>query len=434
MGIVPITIILFGGMVILLFMGVPAVFAIGGMSIILTFLLRGPTALYTVASTTYGTMTDVTLLAIPMFTLMASFLIKSGIADRLFQALSYWLSGISGGLAIVTIIVSTVLAMCGGFGPGIITMCLIAIPAMLKRGYNKSLTLGSVIAGGLLGDVIPPSTIMIIFGFINRLSVGKLFIAGIIPGLILALSHVLNIWLRCRLNPKLAPRVAGDITWNMRLLSLREVILPVVLVFTILGSIFLGIATPTEAASVGALGALLCCVVNRTICWKLVREAGKETFKITGVVLWIMIAATFFGVFYTSVGARELILELVLTLPVNPWVIIGGMQIILIVLGMFLDDYAIVIIVSPIFLPIATTLGFDPIWFAIVFILNMQLAELSPPFGWALIVVRAMTNPKEITTGEIWRAVPPFALIQLLALIMVIVVPSLALWLPDKMI
>ena len=433
MGIELITVILFGGMVALLFMGVPAVFAIGSISLLLTLLLRGPIALYTLATTAYGTITNVTLLAIPMFTLMATLLIYSGITDRLFQALSYWLSGIRGGLAIVTIVVCTALAMCGGFGPGIITMSLVAIPAMLKRGYDKSLALGSVMAGGLLGDVIPPSIIMIIFAFMTRISVGKLFIAGIIPGLILAFLQMLYILLRCRLNPKLAPRVAEDVTWKMRLVSLKEVILPVLLVFSVLGSIFLGIATPTEAAGVGALGALLCCVVNRTISRKLIRDAGKETFKIIGMVMWIMIAATFLGVLYTSVGARELLLDLVLSLPVNPWVILIGMQIILLILGMFLDDYAIVIIVAPIFMPIATAVGFDPLWFAIVFILNMMLAELSPPFGWALLIVKGCTDPKEVTTAQIWRAVPPFFLIYLFVMFMVIVFPLLAIWLPGKM-
>jgi len=433
MGIELITIILFGGMVALLFMGVPVVFAIGGISLVLTLLLRGPIALYTVVTTTYGTMTSIMLLAIPMFTLMATLLVHSGIADRLFQALSYWLSGIRGGLAVVTLGVCTALAMCSGFGPSIITMSLIAIPAMLKRGYDKSLALGSVMAGGILAPVIPPSIIMIIFAFMTRLSVGKLFIAGIVPGFILAFSHTLYIMLRCRLNPKLAPRVAEDVTWKMRVLSLREVILPVLLILSVLGSIFLGIATPTEAAGVGALGALLCCIINRTFSRKVARDAGKEAFNIIGMVMWVMISATLLGVFYTSVGARELILELVLSWGVSPWVILIGMQIILIILGMFLDDFCIVIIVAPIFMPIAIALGFDPIWFAMVFILNMMLAELSPPFGWALLMVRGCTDPKEVTTGQIWRAVPPFFLIQLLVMILVIAFPPLALWLPGKM-
>jgi len=268
MGIELITVLLFGGMALLLFFGVPAVFAIGGVSIVLTFWIGGTNALYTLATTTFQQITSMTLLAIPMFVLMANLLIESGIADRLFQSLSYWLSGIRGSLAIVTVLVSTALAMCGGFGPGIITMSLIAIPAMFKRNYDKSLALGSVMAGGVLGDIIPPSIIMILFGYITRLSIGKLFMAGIIPGLMLAISYVLYIVIRCRLQPNLAPKVTEQVTWKIRWVSLKAVILPAALVFIMLGAIFRGIATPTEAAAFGATGALLCCFINRTVSWK----------------------------------------------------------------------------------------------------------------------------------------------------------------------
>ena len=427
-----ITVILFGGMALLLFFGVPAAFAIGGLSVILTLWLCGTKGLYTVATTAYGQITGMTLMAIPMFVLMANILVHSGIADRLFQALSYWLSGIRGSLAIVSVLVCTALAMCGGFGPGIITMSIIAIPAMLKRNYNKSLALGSVMAGGVLGDIIPPSIIMIIFAFITRLSVGKLFMAGIVPGFLLASSYVLYIFIRCRLQPELAPRVAEDVTWKMRWVSLKEVILPALLVVIVLGTIFLGIATPTEAAGVGALGAVICCFINRSFNWKMIRESCLETMKITGLVLWILIAATLFGVFYTSVGAQKFILDIVLTLPVSPWLVLAGMQIILIILGMFMDDFAIVIIAAPVFFPIAVSLGFDPIWFAIVFIINMEIAYLTPPFGWALIMVKSVAPP-EITTAHIWRSVPPFLAIKFFIWTMVIIFPQLALWLPGIM-
>lgn len=427
-----VTIILFGGMALLLFFGVPAAFAIGGLSVILTLWLWGTKGLYTVATTTYGQITSVTLLAIPMFVLMANLLVHSGIADRLFQALSYWLSGIRGSLALVSVGVCTALAMCGGFGPGIITMSLIAIPAMLKRSYDRSLALGSVIAGGVLGDLIPPSIIMIVFAFITRLSIGQLFMAGVIPGFMLAFLHMLSILIRCRFNPKLAPRVAEDVTWKMRWVSLRAVVLPAALIIIVLGTIFLGIATPTEAAGVGAFGALLCCVINRSISRKMVTESCLETIKITGMVIWILIAATLFGVFYTSVGARDLMLDLVLALPVSPYIVLIGMQVILLILGMFMDDFAIVIICAPIFFPIAVSLGFDPIWFAIVFIINMEIAYLTPPFGWALIMVKGVAPP-EITTADVWRSAPPFLANMFLILIAVIVFPQLALWLPSIM-
>jgi len=431
-GIELITLILFGGMVLLLFMGVPVVFAIGGLSAGLTLWLEGPKALYTLASTTFQQVTSMGLLAIPMFVLMANLLIHSGIADRLYQTMSYWLSGVRGSLAVVSVGVSTSLAMCGGFGPGIITMSLIAIPAMLRRNYDKSLALGSVMAGGILGPIIPPSVMMIVFGFVTRLSTGKLFIAGIIPGFIAAGSFVLYILIRCHLNPEQGPTVTEEVTWKMRWVSLGAVILPALLVIGMLSIIFMGIATPTEAAGVGATGALLCCVVNRTISWKMIRESCLETIKVTGMVVWLMIAANLFRVFFTSVGARTLIIDIVLALPVSPWVILVGMQVILLILGMFMDDWAIIVICAPIFFPIAVNLGFEPVWFAMVFLLNMVIAYLTPPFGWALILTKAL-SPPDITTRDVWRSAPPFLAILVLVMILVILFPKLALWLPSKM-
>ena len=287
-------------------------------------------------------------------------------------------------------------------------------------------------AGGVLGDIIPPSIIMIVFAFITRLSIGQLFMAGVIPGFMCAFTHMLSISIRCYLNPKLAPRVAEEVTWKMRWLSLREVILPVALVLMVLGTIFLGIATPTEAAGVGALGALLCCFINRTISWKMVKESCLETIKITGMVIWILIAATLFGVLYTSVGAQTLILNTVQALPVNPWIVLAGMQLILLILGCFMDDYAIVIICAPIFYPIAISLGFDPTWFAIVFIINMEIAYLTPPFGWALIIMKGVAPPG-ITTGHVWRAAPLFIANMVIVWILVILFPQLATWLPGMM-
>jgi len=431
-GIELITLILFGGMVLLLFMGVPAVFALGGLSVGLTLCLEGPKALYTLASTTFQQVTSMGLLAIPMFVLMANLLIHSGIADRLYKTMSYWLSGVRGSLAVVSVGVSTSLAMCGGFGPGIITMSLIAIPAMLKRDYDKSLALGSGMAGGILGPIIPPSVMMIVFGFVTRVSTGKLFIAGIIPGFIAAGSFVLYILIRCHFNPELGPRVTEEVTWKMRWVSLGAVILPALLVIGMLSVIFMGIATPTEAAGVGATGALLCCVINRTISWKMIRESCLETIKVTGMVIWLMIAANLFRVFFTRVGARTLIIDIVLALPVSPWVILVGMQVILLILGMFMDDWAIIVICAPIFFPIAVNLGFEPVWFAMVFLLNMVIAYLTPPFGWALILTKAL-SPPDITTRDVWRSAPPFLVILILVMILVILFPQLTLWLPSKM-
>ena len=427
-----VTFLLFGGLVFLLALGVPVVFALGGISVVITYMMGDAADLYIVATTTYRQITDPTLITIPLFLLMGNFLLHSGISDRMFVSLNHWLSGVRGGLAIVSIGVCVALAMCGGFGPGILTMGLIAVPAMLKHSYNKSLALGSVMAGGVLGEIIPPSIIMIIFAYISRISIGKLFFGGAIPGFLTACLYIVYITVRCHLNPQLAPKSSEEITWKIRWVSLKEIVLPALLIFLVLGSIFLGIATPTEAAGVGAMGAFIICIIYGKLSLKVISESCMDTLKISGMALWILVAATLFGVVYTSAGAQSMVMDIVQGLDMNRWFILAAMQIMLIVFGAFMDDYAVVTICAPIFVPIAVSLGFDPIWFSIIFILNMQVAYLTPPFGWALILMKAVA-PENIHTKEIWRAVPPFVLIQLLVLIIVMLFPQLALWLPENM-
>jgi tripartite ATP-independent transporter DctM subunit len=426
------TLMLFGGLLVLLALGVPVVFALGGISVLITFMIGGPDDLYVVATTTYRELTDPGLITIPLFLLMGNFLIHSGISDRLFRALNHWLSGLRGGLAIVSVGVCVALAMCGGFGPGILTMGLIAVPAMLKQHYNKSLALGCVMAGGVLGEIIPPSIIMIIFAYISRISIGKIFFGGAIPGFITASLYVLYILVICYLKPGLAPRLTEKTSWKTRWTSLKDIVLPALLVVLVLGSIFYGIATPTEAAGVGAFGSFLVCAIYRRAGWKVISDSCLETMKISGLALWILVAATLFGVVYTSAGAQDMVMDIVQAVPVNRWLILVAMQIILLIFGMFMDDYAVLTICAPIFIPIAVYLGFDPVWFAIVFILNMQVAYLTPPFGWALILMKGVAPP-EVHTKNIWQSVPPFVAIQLIVLIMTMLFPQLALWLPAKM-
>ncbi len=426
------TALLFGGLLCLLAMGVPVVFALGGISVLITFLLDGTNGLLIIATTTYRQITDPGLITIPLFLLMGNFLIHSGISDRLFKALNLWLSGIRGGLAIVSVGVCVALAMCGGFGPGILTMGLIAVPAMLKQRYNKSLALGSVMAGGVLGEIIPPSIIMIIFAYISRISIGKIFFGGAIPGFITASLYIIYITVRCYLQPELAPRTEAEATWKARLASFKDIVLPAMLVVLVLGSIFLGIATPTEAAGVGAFGSFVICIIYGRLTWKVITDSCLETMKISGMALWILVTATLFGVVYTSAGAQDMVMELVEGLTINRWLILAVMQVILLVFGMFMDDYAVLTICAPIFIPIAVVLGFDPIWFSIIFILNMQVAYLTPPFGWALILMKGVAPP-EVHTKDIWRSIPPFVAIQLIVLLLTMLFPQLALWLPEKM-
>ena len=261
MGTEMVTVILFGGLIILLTIGVPVVFALSSISILVAFILGGSNDLFIVATTTYRQITDYGLMSIPLFLLMGNFLLHSGISDRLFKALNQWLSGVRGGLAIVSVGVCVALAMCGGFGPGILMMGLIAVPGMLHRQYDKSLALGSVMAGGVLGEIIPPRIIMIIFAYISRVSIGRLFFGGAIPGFITAFMYILYIFARCYFQPHLAPKTTQVTNWKEKMISLKEIILPAMLIFLVLGAIFFGVATPSEAAGVGATGS---CPVSYT--------------------------------------------------------------------------------------------------------------------------------------------------------------------------
>ena len=312
------TFILFGGLLVLLALGVRVFVALGVVAIIVSILIDGFDRLGLVGITTFRVITGDTMIAIPLFVIMGNLLVHSGISDRLFNALSYWLSGIRGSLAVVSMIVCVILAMVSGFSPGLITMGLVAVPAMLKRNYSKQLALGSVMAGGILGDIIPPSLMMIIMASIIReVSIGKLFAGGVIPGFVCAGLYIAYILTRSRLQPSYAPALAEAVSWRMRWVSLREVIVPILLVVIVLGSIFTGFAAPSHAAGVGAFGALLCVIGYRKFNWKVISSSCLDTLRITGMVMWILIAATLFGNVYATAGAQGMVEGLITGLEVN---------------------------------------------------------------------------------------------------------------------
>lgn len=428
-----ITVLLFGGMLILLFIGVPIFIAVGGIAAVFILIFTGDKMLYTVATSVYQQGTNMILLTIPMFTIMGNFLVHSGMAERMFAALNLWMGGVRGSLAIVSMSICIALAMCSGFGPGVIAMGLIAVPAMLRQNYNKSLATGLVIAGGALAEIIPPAIAMIVMSYIGRLSVGNLFAGGILPGVMLAIFYLIFLVILARVRPDLLPSTGNKSnppSWRVKFAALKELILPVGLVVLVLGSILFGFATPTEAAGIGALGTVAICAINKRLNLKVIKDSCYDTMKITGMVLWIVAAASLFTVFYVKVGAQGMLLGFVEDLELNRWIILIIIQIILLIFGMFLDDTALIILCVPIFLPIAKLLGFDPYWFAILFLLNIQFAFLTPPFGYGMIMMRSVAPPG-ITTKDIWLGAPPFLLIQLFVLILVMVFPGLATWLPS---
>lgn len=419
---------------ILLLIGVPVGFALTGVAMLGTICSWGVGALYQIVSTTYSDSTSFILIAIPLFILMANFLERSGLADDLYQIIYMWSGRLRGGLAIGTVIICAIFGAMSGVGSvATVTMGLIALPAMFKRGYDKSLVLGSIMAGGALGILIPPSIIMIIYAGIADVSVGKLFMAGVFPGLLLSILFIGYIGIRCFLNPAMGPSVPEKYTFVQKLQSLKGIILPILLVLFVLGSIYQGVATPTEAAGIGAFGALLCMIIYKRFNLENLTSALLSTVKVNAMVMWIIIGAACFTHYLAFIGVQELVQELMLNLGVSRWWILIFIQFLFFFCGMILEPAAIITLLGPILIPIVHALGFDLLWFGVLFVINMTMGYLTPPFGFNLFILKGVAPP-DITMNDLYRSVLPFCLLQAIGLIFVILFPEIALWLPGKMV
>ena len=439
-----ITIAMFGLMFVLLVTGFPLAFGLGAIGFAFTiWLWGGPAATGMVVFTTYGVMRMFLLIAIPLFIFMGIILEISGIADDLYGAIYKWMGGLKGGLGMGTIAICAIIAaMVGVSGAATVTMGLIALPSMMKRGYNKVMVTGAIQAGGALGFLIPPSIIAIIYGMLARVSVGKLFAAGVGPGLMLAIFYIIYIGVRCRLQPHLGPALPPEdrASWREKFISLRGLILPGMLIIMVLGFIVLGITSPTEASAVGAAGALICAAIHRRLSWAVLNEAVIRTARVTAIIMWVVVGALAFSTVYDGLGAASMVEAFIGGLPLGPYGILILMQLSFFILGTMLDDTAILFITLPVYVPLITFLGFDPIWFGILYIINMQMAFLTPPFGYTLFYMlgivkdlyRTGTISEEITIGDVYRSVWPFVAMQGLGLAVVIIFPQIAMWLPES--
>jgi tripartite ATP-independent transporter DctM subunit len=428
-----VTLLFFGSLLVFLALGLPLAFVLGGVSIIFLYFTWGIDSFYLVASQMWGSMKSFTLVAIPLFVLMAMLLEKTGVAQALYRMMHLWWGGVRGGLAIGTVAICTIFAaMVGVSGAAVVTMGTIALPAMLERGYDKRMAIGCISAGGGLGILIPPSVLMILYSLITGTSVGKLFAAGVIPGILLAAMICAYIFIRCLVQPGLGPALARAErgTWPEKLTTLRAVLLPLLIVAMVLGSILFGLATPTEAAAVGVLGAMISAVVHRQMSWSLLRESCLRTFKLTGMIMWILFAAHAFSSAYQSMGAQSMIKDLMTGIPGGAWGTIIFIQLVLLLLGMVLDPVGIMLITLPVFLPVVTALGFDPIWFGILFIINMEIGYQTPPFGFNLFYLKGIV-PRGITMGDIYQSVTPYTLVMILGLVLIMAFPKIVTWLPS---
>jgi len=438
MSIEMITLLLLLSLFLLIFTGLPLAFSLGSVGIVFTYIFLGPDSLFLLASRARSTMFIYVMIAVPLFMFMASILDKSGLADDLYNALSIWMGPVRGGLAMGTVVICTLMAaMSGVSAAAVLTMGVIALPAMLKRGYDKSIALGSITAGGALGQLIPPSILMVIYGGVAGVSVGKLFMGGVLPGLLLAGLFIVYIAIRSFIQKDIAPALhekeRREITWGQKIASLKSIILPALLIIGVLGSIFKGIATPTEAAAIGAGGSIICGLIHRRLTWEIIRTACFNTLKSTCMVMWIMIGSMLFVSFYFSIGGADFVKETLLGIGVNRWFIIFGMQAVLFVLGCLLDPSGIVLLCTPLFLPIVEALGFDPLWFGVLFIVNLEMAYLTPPFGYNLFYLKSVVS-EDITMGDIYRSVWPFVVLQMIGLTVCMIFPQIILWLPGLMI
>ncbi len=430
-----ITVLLFAAMALGLISGLPISFVLGAIGCVFTFFLWGPHAMGVIPNLIFGkVMMSFGLLAIPLFILMGSVLQESGMADRLFSAVHVWAGKVRGGLAVAAVIVCTIFAaMTGIGGAGTITMGLIALPAMLSRGYNKKMALGAVGAGGALGILIPPSIIMIIYGMICQVSVGRLFAGGLGPGLLLAVLYCSYILIRCKIKPEDGPiEETGERerTFREKLHATIPVIPPMVLIIVVLGSIFAGICTATEGSAVGAAGSLGLMVYNRSLNWKTFRSVSLQTLKYTGMVMWIIIGAYCFSTIYMALGADDFIRTVIEKMPGGYWGVFILIQLLYLVMGCLLDPGAIVMITAPLTMPIVEAMGYDPVWFGVIFVINMQVAYISPPFGYNLFYLKAIA-PEGVYIKDIYMAIIPYVLLQILGLIICSIFPQIALFLPN---
>jgi tripartite ATP-independent transporter DctM subunit len=427
---------MFGSLIVLLLAGLPVAFATGSLAVIFISLIWSPDALMTISLRIWQNMYQYLLFAIPLFIFLASMLQQAGIVEDMYETIREWTGAMRGGLAIATVIASTLLAaIVGIIGAAVVTMGLIALPSMLEHKYNKNLAMGSVMAGGTLGILIPPSILFILYALVAGTSAGKLFAGGIFPGLVLSAIYSIYILIRCYIDPTMGPGLSKEeraqITWGIKFRHAARISFPVGLVILVLGSIFFGIASITEAAGVGAFGAIVAAALRGKLTLKGLKEASYQTAKITAMVLWTIFGALSLVTFYIAIGGDEFVTGIVLDLGFGKWGTFWLIMVVLIFLGMFLDWVGIMYLAVPIFLPVIKGFGFDLLWFGIVYNVNMQMSFLSPPFGYALFYLKGVA-PKDITMWEIIKSALPFLGLQFVGLIIVVLYPPLATWLPNK--
>jgi tripartite ATP-independent transporter DctM subunit len=430
-----ILIIMFGGLSLFLLAGLPVAFVLGGLSVIFTVVFWDSSALVVLVLQMFDTMQSEALLGIPLYIFMAMLLQRSDVIRDLYTAMELWFGRVRGGLAIGTVVICLVMAaMTGVVGAAVTAMGILALPEMLKRGYDPRLAAGTICASGTLGILIPPSVLTIVYSVTAQVSIGKMLIAGIVPGVLLGLLYIGYILVIGYLRPEMIP-AREDVrraSWGEKFASLKTLILPSMIIVMVLGSIFFGVATPTEAAAVGVLGAAIAAVLRGNLNRGMLYDCATGTLKTTGMILWITLGAKAYVAIFTGLGGADTLFQLLEGLNANPYVVLALMMLILIFLGTVLDEIGIILLTVPVFLPVVQFYGFNEIWFGVLFALTIQMGYISPPFGYTLFYIKG-TLPKTVTMATVYRGILPFFLLQIVGLLICVALPDLVTWLPEHM-
>lgn len=427
-----ILLIMLGALLLMLVLGLPLVFTTGGIGATVLLILFGPSFFISVISDILGTSSNILYAAVPSFILMGAILQSSGIAEDLYTLLHAWLGNVRGGLAMGTVAICCVFAaMVGVAGASIVIIGMIALPSMIKYKYDKSIALGTILAGGTLGQLIPPSLLFIAYGVEAGVSVGDLFKGGVPAGLILGFLFILYIYIRSLINKSICPIVPPEerLSFWDRVKLFKNLILPGLLILFVLGSIFTGIATPSEAASVGVVGAMASAIVNRRFTWRLVKESLLTTFRVNAMIMWLIFGAKCFSLALIASGGMQFLqnefLQMSQSLSLYPT--IGLMLLVVFILGFFLEPVTIIVITVPVFTPIVRAFGIDPIWFGVLYVVILQLSYITPPFGYSLFYLKGVT-PEDITLTDIYSSVSAFVVLEIIALMIFIAFPFTITW------
>ena len=426
---------MFVTMLLMLLTGQRVFGAIGFVSAAAALLLWGDGAIEMPYTATWKLFKWYPMLTLPLFIYMGYMISESGIANDLYRMFHVYFGGVKGGLAIGTMgMMVAISAMNGLSVAGMAIGATIALPEMLRRGYDKRMITGVVQAGSSLGILIPPSVVLVLYGMIARQPVSRLWLAGVFPGLLMASLFILYIYIRCRLQPELGPilpKEEREMPLVEKLKLLRAGIIPFVIFFAMTGLFLMGIASLVECSAVGALGATLAAFFKKKLNKEVIEATVRKTLGVSCMFMWIILAALCFGAVFDGIGAVKAIESLFIERwELTPWGVLIMMQLSYILMGMFLDDTAMLVIVAPLYVPLIIALGFDPIWYGILYTITCQIAYMTPPFGYNLFLMRAMA-PKEITLADIYRSIIPFVLVMCIGLAIVMAFPEIATWLPD---